>query len=268
MALIRFPCVVGRRDRDTKKSGYNFGAVFTLPDPKTLPFEFALEPLEIMNQRDSDFCGPHAGSAASELQEGVLLEPSWLMQKTKQIMGDVQGYGVSPEALAQAMLTGGLEKKDSPYSLDTYPPEFLRDPMNWGPKYEEHIEAVGPETILASRDRSHELFQLFEIFCRLLVVAQLGHTLLTVLRLGTTHDHTAQVLKSVFLVLVEKRDLDLLAPPLPTDLHRNGEIGLHAIGRETILVEKCPFYTLPNPLLGRILDLTSCYIIRDRAFGH
>ena len=133
---------------------------------------------------------------------------------------------------------------------------------------EEHIEAVGPETILASRDRSHELLQLFEIIRRLLVVAQLGHTLLAVLRLRTTHDHTAQVLKSVFLVIVENRDLDLLAPPLPANLYRDGEIGLHAIGRETILVEKCPLYTLPNPLLGRILDLTSCYIIRDRAFRH
>jgi hypothetical protein len=56
---------------------------------------------------------------------------------------------------------------------------------------EEKVKAIGPESILAGSQRHHELLQLFEIFCLLLMVAQLGHTLPAVLGLRTTHDHTS-----------------------------------------------------------------------------
>ena len=70
-----------------------------------------------------------------------------------------------------------------------------------------------------------------------------------VLRLRTTHDHTAQALKRVFLVIVENRDLDLLAPLLPTDLYRDREIRLHVLTREAIFVEERPSDALPDPFL-------------------
>ena len=54
--------------------------------------------------------------SCAELQERVLLDPCFLLMKMKEMMGDSQGYGASPDAGFKASLHGFLPKSASPLS--------------------------------------------------------------------------------------------------------------------------------------------------------
>ena len=114
-------------DRD-----FQLGAVFDLPALTDLPDHFQFDTLKIKHQGGSDFCTAYSYCAASELQEGVTLEPSWSFAMTKSIEGDHTTWGADLRIAAKAHTAyGALEEADSPYSLENKDPDFLRNPECW-----------------------------------------------------------------------------------------------------------------------------------------
>src|ERR1051325_1982127 len=74
------------------------------------------QPLEIKDQGDTDMCSAYASCAASEDQEGVILEPAYTFAKTKQIIGEWRGFGANMrDALKSHTKFGALEKSKSPF---------------------------------------------------------------------------------------------------------------------------------------------------------
>jgi hypothetical protein len=114
-------------DRD-----FQLGSLFQLPDVSELPVHFSLEPLKIKHQRDSDFCTAYSFCAASELQENVILEPSWSFAMTKALEGDHTSWGADLRLAAKSHVTyGAIDEDASPYSVENKDPEFLRNPECW-----------------------------------------------------------------------------------------------------------------------------------------
>ena len=141
--------------KDNKR--FKLGAFFQLPKPETLPPDFSLlteTPLKVEHQRNSDFCTGEATGYLTELQEGVDIEPSWSFAISKSISGDYEVYGQDLQTAMKAHVKfGALEKKDSPYTLDTRAPEFLRRIENWPMELydkakvhqkESYFEVIGP----------------------------------------------------------------------------------------------------------------------------
>lgn len=127
----------GLRETKPDSRDLKLGSITTLPKLEELPKEFILEPLEIKNQQNTDFCSAFSTCAMSELQEGVLLEPSWSFAIGKMISGDMEEFGQDIRvALKTHVKYGAIEKSITPYSLENQSSEFLRDIRNW-PNLEE-----------------------------------------------------------------------------------------------------------------------------------
>jgi len=108
------------------------GKIVSLPAYDLTPDEFCLETLEIKNQKDTDFCASFSSSTASELQESVLLAPEFTFAAAKEISGDIQGFGLSfYDVLKAHIQVGAIEKKNSPFSVETKDRDFLADIKNW-----------------------------------------------------------------------------------------------------------------------------------------
>ena len=111
---------------------FKLGDIFQLPALAELPVHFSLEPLAIKHQRDSDFCTAYSFCAASELQENVILEPSWSFAMTKALEGDHTTWGADLRLAAKSHTTyGAIEHDISPYSVENKDPSFLRNPECW-----------------------------------------------------------------------------------------------------------------------------------------
>ena len=110
-----------------------FGSIFELPDLNEVPDEFDVcQPLVIKDQKDSDYCSCYAGTAVSEDQEGVELDPIYQYFKTKQIEGNTD-WGADLRSMAKSLTKfGSIESKDSPFNIDT-PRDTILDPKNWMP---------------------------------------------------------------------------------------------------------------------------------------
>lgn len=122
----------GLRELPHDERDYPLGAVFSLPKLKDLPASFSFPPFDIKNQGDTDFCTAFAFCAASELQEGVVLEPSYSFAMTKSIEGSHESWGADLRVAAQSHVkVGALEERESPYHLSNKQPEFLRNPECW-----------------------------------------------------------------------------------------------------------------------------------------
>lgn len=122
----------GLRELPPDSRDFVLGAAYPLPPLSELPAEFVLEPLSVKNQRDSDFCTAFATCGASELQEGVELEPSYTFAISKEFSGDPEQWGQDLRTAAKTHVkVGALEKTESPYSLDSRTASFLRVPQNW-----------------------------------------------------------------------------------------------------------------------------------------
>lgn len=122
----------GLRELPKDDRDFQLGAVFDLPTLEELPIDFRFQPLAIKDQKNSDFCTAFSYCALSELQEDVLLEPSWSFAMTKDLEGDYTTYGADLRTAAQAHTKyGALEAEQSPYNLDNKSPDFLRNPEVW-----------------------------------------------------------------------------------------------------------------------------------------
>jgi len=120
-----------RDDRDIK-----FGSIFELGDIKDVPDEFDVcTPLVIKDQKDTDYCSCFAGTAVSEDQELIELDPLYQYFKTKQIEGNTE-WGADLRSMAKSFVKfGSIEKKDSPFNIDT-PRDTILDPKNWMPSFD------------------------------------------------------------------------------------------------------------------------------------
>lgn len=111
---------------------FKLGAIYDLPELSELPDSFVIGLPEVINQRKSDFCTMAASAAASELQEGVPLGFEWMFAVGKMLDGDVDGFGLDLRTACKAHTKfGAIERKDSPFSINSKSPDFLRRIENW-----------------------------------------------------------------------------------------------------------------------------------------
>jgi len=96
-----------------------FGKIHTLPELDIIPDEFIVaEPLVIKNQRGLDACTCYAGTAVSEDQELIELDPLWQFAQTKRIMGDMN-WGADLRSAAKSFTKyGSIKQKDAPYTAN------------------------------------------------------------------------------------------------------------------------------------------------------
>lgn len=97
----------------------DFGKIHTIPELDNIPDEFIVaKPLKIKHQGGTDFCTAFAGTAVSEDQEAVELDPLWQFAQIKRIMGDM-GWGADLRSAAKSFKEyGSIEQKDAPYAVD------------------------------------------------------------------------------------------------------------------------------------------------------
>jgi len=97
---------------------FKLGSVFTLPKLKDLPREFCLPKRPIKNQGNSDKCTAYASCLASELQEGVELNPDFTFAVGKDIEGNPDSWGCDIESMLKAHTkVGAIETKDIPLNF-------------------------------------------------------------------------------------------------------------------------------------------------------
>ena len=91
------------------------------------------KPLEIKNQKLTDFCLACVISSMAEQYVGEPCEESYLFAAGKKVSGEpLLKAGVSPRNLIAAVIEYGvLPKRRSPYSLETHDRNFLADWKNW-----------------------------------------------------------------------------------------------------------------------------------------
>lgn len=101
------------------KRDLQLGAFFRLPNVEDLPESFAYEPFKIKDQKFSDFCSAFAVTAASELQEGVELNPLFSFAASKQITQDPESWGQNlRDAIKAHTKYGCVEEAESPFKLE------------------------------------------------------------------------------------------------------------------------------------------------------
>lgn len=111
---------------------YSLGSYVNLPKLEELPQEFQITPLEIKDQQSSDFCAGYGTCSMSEIQEGILFEPSWTFAKAKELLGDVDSYGTTIKSVLKVHCeSGALPKQEAPFSIETKSSSFLRRIENW-----------------------------------------------------------------------------------------------------------------------------------------
>lgn len=112
------------------KRNYSFSKVFG----SVLPTEDFMvgQPLEIKDQKNTDFCTAYGTTSLSELQEGVLLSPEFQFAKIKEIQGYWQSWGASiQDAFKSLVQWGSLEAKDSPYKVGQNTRNEIANWDNW-----------------------------------------------------------------------------------------------------------------------------------------
>ncbi len=95
------------------------------------------DPLAVKNQGSSDFCTAFATTLSSEVQEKLELEPAYSFAKTKQIMGDPNGWGADLRSACKAhQKYGAISENNSSMSLKTDSIAILRDWKNWHKQFD------------------------------------------------------------------------------------------------------------------------------------
>lgn len=118
---------------------FSLGQVFGRISLETIPMENwrINPPLEIKNQYETDMCAGFAVAAVSEDQEKVILDPFYPFAKTKQIIGEWEGWGVDLRNTCKAAVKSGfIKKEDSPFKLENGR-DFLANWNNWPKELDE-----------------------------------------------------------------------------------------------------------------------------------
>ena len=141
-------------NRDVK-----FGAVFGLHDLVDLPDEFTVaEPLEMLDQGETDTCAGHASIEVSEDQEGVPLDPLYQFAKAKQIEGDWTTWGCDLRVMAKSFTKyGSLDKAFAPYSIMNNPREIWANWANYDKKLDD-MAAIHKKESFAFVHGPHDFF--------------------------------------------------------------------------------------------------------------
>ena len=89
---------------------FSVGAVFAPIAVSEIP-DFVIGELILKNQGNTDFCSAYAVTSASELQEGVELNPLWQFAQIKKLSGDWKTWGADlRQACASAVKVGSVEQ--------------------------------------------------------------------------------------------------------------------------------------------------------------
>ncbi len=135
-------------NKNTKKLGFGLkpstydprdfshAKVFGMPKREQLPENdfFVSEPLEIKDQKQTDFCTAYAASAVSEDQENVPLCPEYTFMAAKRILGKNawKEWGLELRDICRAACKYGfLEKDHYPFIGMEVDRDFLANPANW-----------------------------------------------------------------------------------------------------------------------------------------
>ena len=94
------------------------GAIIKLPELSELPDEFILGLLPVENQAGNiagdDLCSAFGSTLISEFQEGVELSPEWSFAASKELSGDVEGFGQDMRtAMKVHQKYGAVEKSEA-----------------------------------------------------------------------------------------------------------------------------------------------------------
>lgn len=93
--------------------------------------DFLFAPLEIKDQRQSDFCTAFAVTEIREDTEKVPLSPEFQFAQSKQIEGRYNTFGASQYDALKAAVKGALEKKLAPLSIDKNTRDECANWKNW-----------------------------------------------------------------------------------------------------------------------------------------
>lgn len=112
---------------------FRLGAIVRLPDLDALPLEIRL-PYIVKDQEGTDFCSAYATCAASEVQEGVELDPWYSFALSKVISGDLESWGQDLRSAMKAHVSfGAVPVKNVPEDIKDKGPKHLRSLSNWPP---------------------------------------------------------------------------------------------------------------------------------------
>ena len=101
------------------KRNFSFGKVFGTIDLAEIPADFIVAEPKQKDQGDTDYCTAFATTSASEVQEGVELNPFWSFAVSKIISGNPEAWGQDLlSALKSHIKYGAIEQKEY-------------DEMNW-----------------------------------------------------------------------------------------------------------------------------------------
>ena len=127
----------GLVQQEEDKKDLHFGKIYTLPKLEELPDEFTLEPLEILDQLNSDYCAAFAAAQASAFQEEILLSPEYIFQKAKSLTGNYQSWGLDLRTVCKVLKKfGSITYEESPHRLAYDNRDRIANPENWMPSWD------------------------------------------------------------------------------------------------------------------------------------
>ncbi len=92
---------------------FSFGKAFGTIDLTTIPANFVVGEPKQKDQGNTDFCTAFSTTSASELQEGVELNPYWQFAVSKMISGNPDQWGQNiRDALKVHTKYGAIKKSD------------------------------------------------------------------------------------------------------------------------------------------------------------
>ena len=123
----------GLRPLPADNRDFSVGAIFAPIDVSEIPENFSIGKLKVKDQGGSDMCSGYAVSSASELQEGVELNPLWQFAQTKKLMGEWQSWGADLRtACASAVKVGSIrEGLDEILPTSESPRDTIANWKNW-----------------------------------------------------------------------------------------------------------------------------------------
>lgn len=130
------------------KRDFSFAGVFGQIDISQIP-DFNIE-VRAENQENSDYCSSYAITSASEVQEGVQLDPIFQYAMTKKIEGNYLSWGASlGDACKSAVKYGSIELKDALFNLAT-PKEIAANWNNYPKELVDKAKAHAKKTFFSA----------------------------------------------------------------------------------------------------------------------